>query len=81
MKMDKPSKKNFLVAFKQYTSVGPIYSNYRLVKAVDKEDAIMRYKIECYIPFGILGSYEIIREGLTKKEDVTVLKEGEPDES
>ena len=59
MKMDKPSKKNFLVAFKQDTSVG----------------------IECYIPLGIVGSYEIIREGLTKKEDVSALKEGEPDES
>lgn len=68
--MDKPSKKYFLVAFKQDTSVGPIYSNYRWVKAVDKEDAIMEYKRQFYIPPGIYGSYEVIREGLTKKEDV-----------
>lgn len=68
--MDKRSKKYFLIAFKQDTSVGPIYSNYRWIKAFDKEDAIMEYKIQCYIPLGILGSYEVIREGLTKKEDV-----------
>lgn len=73
--------KYFLVAFKQNTDVGPIYSNYKWVKAHDREEAIMRYKIECYIPLGILGSYEIIREGLPKKEDVPVLKEGESDES
>ena len=68
--MDKRSKKYFLVAFKQQTDVGPLYSNYRWIKAVDKEDAIMEYKIKVYITPGIYGSCEVIREGLTKKEDV-----------
>lgn len=71
----------FLIAFKQETCVGPIYTMYQWIKARDREEAILEYKIKSHIPFGIIGSYEIIREGLTKKEDVTVLKEGEPDES
>ena len=70
--MDKRSKEYFLIAFKQETIYGPIYSNYRWIKAVDKENAIMICKIRSLIPPGILGSYEIIREGLTKKEDVPV---------
>ena len=70
--MDKRSKKYFLVAFKQDTSVGPIYTMHQLIKAHDREEAILEYKIRTHIPIGILGSYEIIREGLTKKEDVPV---------
>lgn len=70
--MDKRSKKYFLVAFKQDTSVGPIYTMHQWIKAHDREEAIFEYKIKTHIPLGILGSYEIIREGLTKKEDVPV---------
>ena len=68
--MNKRSMNYFLIAFKQETDVGPIYSNYKWIKAVDKDDAIMKYKIECYIPLGIIGSYVVVQEGLTKKEDV-----------
>lgn len=73
--------KYFLVAFKQETGIGPIYTMHQWIKARDREEAILEYKIKSRIPFGIYGSYEIIREGLTKKEDVPVLKEGETDES
>lgn len=70
--MNKQSMNYFLIAFKQETTVGPVYSNYRWIKAVDKEDAIMKYKNQFYITPGIYGSYEVIREGLTKKEDLEV---------
>lgn len=71
--MDKQSMNYFLIAFKQQIDVGPVYSNYRWIKAVDKEDAIMEYKRQFYIPPGIYGSCEVIREGLIKKEDVPSL--------
>jgi len=72
MKMDKRSMNYFLIAFKQDTSVGPIYTKHQWIKAHDRDEAILEYKIRTQIPIGILGSYEIIREGLTKKEDVPV---------
>lgn len=68
--MDKRDKKYFLIAFKQDTSVGPIYTMHQWIKAHDRDEAILEYKIRSRIPIGILGTYEIIREGLTKKEDV-----------
>lgn len=67
--MDKRSKKYFVVAFKQYTDVGPIYTMPQLIKAHDRDEAILEYKIRTNIPIGILGSYEVIREVLTKKEN------------
>lgn len=70
--MDKRSKNYFLIAFKQETGVGPIYTMYQWIKAHNKEEAILEYKIRTHIPLGIIGSYEIIREGLIKKEDVPV---------
>jgi len=60
------------VAFKQDTSVGPIYTMHQWIKAHDRDEAILEYKIQCYIPIGILGSYEVIREVLPKKEDVPI---------
>lgn len=67
--MDKRDKKYFLIAFKQDTSVGPIYTMHQWIKAHDRDEAILEYKIRSHIPLGILGSYEVIREGLPKKED------------
>lgn len=67
--MDKRSKEYFLVAFKQDTSVGPIYTKHQWIKAHDRDEAILEYKIRTNIPIGILGSYEVIREVLTKKEN------------
>ena len=68
--MNNQSMNYFLIAFKQETMYGPVYSNYRWIKAVNKEDAIMICKTRSLIPPGIYGDYVVIREGLTKKEDV-----------
>ena len=53
----------FLIAFKQETGVGPIYTMHQWIKARDRDEAILKYKIKSHIPLGI-------RERLTKKEDV-----------
>ena len=39
--MDKRSKNYFLIAFKQETGVGPIYTMYQWIKAHNKEEAIL----------------------------------------
>lgn len=61
----------FLIAFKQETGVGPIYTMHQWIKARDRDEAILKYKIKSHIPLGILGSYVVVREGLTKKEDLS----------
>lgn len=63
---------DYLVAFKQDTRVGPFYSKHKWVKGVDKNDAITKYKTEVFIDPCILGEYEVLQVGLTKKEDVPV---------
>ena len=69
--MNKRSMNHFLIAFKQETGVGPIYTMHQWIKARDRDEAILKYKIKSHIPLGILGSYVVVREGLTKKEDLS----------